>query len=488
MLYLIPENPLKSYQPKSDKLPDKSILANDGITFIQTRISPLAIHGPTGSWSYLSEVEVELVKSFIGCTPEEVAAKHSKPLHMVRKFAECLWQRGVLSSNGHRVIDTCVISNEIESNTLKSFFLLLVMSSGCNLSCTYCYLYHTNKSQNSIMPLSIGLDVINKALSRPEPQIIIDFGEIAGTAELFCALVHHARKNSSNSKKALQLLIQTNGTTINRKLTEFLLQMNISVGVSLDGPAKLNDLARRYQNLKGAYEHASKGLHFLAMYDVPYWVIVTIGRHNVKYSSDVLYHLWDIGVNNYVFKPVMAIGRGLKQWEQVGIEPKEYDNFLIDTVKLSLSRSVEFLDITRRKFLLRVLGDTGGWINACTSRNCLCGSNWVVVGHDGKWAPCPRFAGLREDSTKEYKRSRKHTIGVDMPASISQLPKECYKCSWQKFCGGGCALSEPNEHLCGDYRASFELIFKEIIPHIIEKKEIQTRSIGHLKLIHKEFF
>lgn len=477
--------PLLAGWPKS---PGPSAAARfnvEQLFFLPTRMGTLTVHQPTGSWAYLDDEEVGRLRALTGRTARQAARALKRPISQLRRFADIMWRRGLLAADGRHVVAPEALTQVIEAQVRRSFCLLFNLAPVCNLACRYCYLAGAEHGRPVSRMPKAGITAIEKALARPERELAIDFGETAGAERIFHALVRHVA-SASTGGRSLQCLIQTNGTGLNSEEVEFLVAHRIAVGLSLDGPGRLHDRMRRFRSGRGSYEQAARGLRRLVERDVAHWVFATIGRHNVSFPEEVLGHLWELGARDYVFKRVLPLGVARRRWKEVGITAAEFDEFLARAVRLALRRSVDDLDITRRKHLLRALMDRRGWKTGCTSRHCFCGAQYVVVESDGRLAPCPRFAGRRDG------RQSPRWVGSDLDpgwagrAGAGPWPPACRNCPWQMFCGGGCALTGPRDPECPAYRTTYALIFSEIIPHIFEQGEFNPERIGALRPVRIE--
>ena len=68
----------------------------------------------------------------------------------------------------------------------------------------------------------IAATTILAALNRPESQVILDFGEISAATALFYELAAFAERSAAALGKSLRIAIQTNATTLNDRLVDFL--------------------------------------------------------------------------------------------------------------------------------------------------------------------------------------------------------------------------------------------------------------------------
>jgi uncharacterized protein len=148
--------------------------------------------------------------------------------------------------------------------------ILLKVHSRCNLSCTYCYVYHHVDQQWRNQPMTMSRDTVGLVATRiaeharrhalPSVTVILHGGEplLAG-AEL---IDHIATTLVSTvpAGTAVRLHVQTNGVLIDEDFLQVFDKHNILVGVSLDGGPRANDRHRRYANGSGSYARVARGL------------------------------------------------------------------------------------------------------------------------------------------------------------------------------------------------------------------------------------
>jgi uncharacterized protein len=148
---------------------------------------------------------------------------------------------------------------------------ILKVHSRCNLSCSYCYVYEMADQSWRQMPKRMSRGVAQKAVERiaehaeghglESIDIILHGGEpllagapwLADLAEaLFAKVPAH-----------VNLLLQTNGTMLERPMLETLKRLHVQVGVSLDGDAEAMGRHRRYANGHNSFGAVADGLYLL---------------------------------------------------------------------------------------------------------------------------------------------------------------------------------------------------------------------------------
>lgn len=147
--------------------------------------------------------------------------------------------------------------------TVPQIQLLVVQPTPfCNIDCRYCYL--PDRSSKAVVAdetlgnlfrqvfasgwASDGLSVVWHA---GEPMVLpIDFYRRAG------ALIDRLRPPSLTVRQSFQ----TNGTLIDDAWCEFFAEMQINVGVSIDGPQLLHDKNRVTRSGRGTFDRTIAGI------------------------------------------------------------------------------------------------------------------------------------------------------------------------------------------------------------------------------------
>ena len=162
----------------------------------------------------------------------------------------------------------------------------LKVAATCNLNCAYCYVY--NKADSSwrdrpaIMPHSVFTATIERirehCLLSGQKNVEITYhgGEpcLVGP-ERFSRWCEQARARLSDIVK-VRFVIQTNATLITPEWLDAFRAHSVSVGVSLDGPAHINDVYRIDKKGRGSYARVAQGARALLNADIDVGVLAVI--------------------------------------------------------------------------------------------------------------------------------------------------------------------------------------------------------------------
>ncbi len=486
MRWILPGDPLPTWRRWStEDPPSVGAVEPDELRWHRVPGARLAISSRTGGWAFLEG--------------DEAAA-----LEGVRRFEEAgrwaplvaaAWRRGLVTIGGSSVFSAQGNATAIQA-TRDYYTLVLLLNLGCNLVCTYCYLGHATPAPHRAMSGDLARAAVLGALEQPWDTILVDFGEIAVAGAALRELLPWAEEAAAERGKTLRSSIQTNGTSLDDDLADFLAEHQVSVGISLDGPREIHDAARRFRSGTGSYEHAVAAIRRCVARGLRVHLIATINRLNITRCRDVLGEMTAHQPSSTLLKPVLAEGEAGAAWETQAIAEEDFAAFMREAVKLADRLGADVLDQSAGKFLLRLLGDRSGWRDSCTSRACGSGRSLHVVGSDGGVHACPRF--VADSSTPlvgevEQRRLLPLTSVAArplpdlLPGALRAAPDSCAGCSWLGSCGGGCTLigqhgtgdlvPMPDPH-CVAYMAIHDTLFATVIPSFLAGRHATSTAFN----------
>ena len=181
---------------------------------------------------------------------------------------------------------------------------ILKVASRCNLNCTYCYMY--NKGDQSWMDRPrimsdmtfcstiiniaehcryFGLDHVSIMFHGGEPTLVgVD------RFDRWCRIIRDSLCGID-----VKLAIQTNGTLLDARWVRALATHDVGVGISMDGPQELHDVARVDHQGRGSHTDVMTGIAALHAGGVPFGLLcvaplgivdpVRVHRHFVEQGA-----------------------------------------------------------------------------------------------------------------------------------------------------------------------------------------------------------
>lgn len=349
-----------------------------------------------------------------------------------------------------------------ENDTFKSIpeispkFFIIDVTRACNLRCSYCFRNLDDKVStiSAEMLEKIIEYVINYAKQNRISEIHIQpwGGEPLIAFDRIAQM--HRLLNESNIK--FQISVETNGCLVTKKMAERLNEMNIGVGVSLDGLPITHNSQRPTMSDGPSYNMVYRGIKNLwdAGYKDKLGIVTVLTQNNKKYFNDILdFYTQELKINKFKLN-IVKDSPNLKD-KNICLTPDEYAelqlNLLNKLIKLNKA-GYKITEFNIRDKLLNLL--VRGKMNICISQGCLGGIKLIGFDQTGHIYPCdltdyPEFSiGTIEDGDLISLISASQKTNEFFNPKHSPL---CTDCAWWFYCKGGCtsALKYRNNKIEG---------------------------------------
>lgn len=426
-----------------------NVILDDGVAIF--------IHQPSGRWCSLDaqDLGLDMPKFYgplanIGLTQD------------IRIEVENLVQSNLLE------VEASIKSTEGDGRGFE--YLLLKCTSACNYSCTYCY-DHDEEHTSKNLDLSDTLKIVEEAIQMCSSNLTLLFhgGEPLLKKKFLQDVSSFALEKSRQYGKHIFFKIQTHGGAFNDEIIDFLTSYNFFVGISMDGPADINDKFRILKNGKGTYNKFDAAYQrYPDFMKSRCGIITTPTTVSAGHFLRVARHFRDMGFTAWRTTNYLAIGRVQDDWgfetdtdtyvDSImalvdGIESGEFDGFYIGSV-ISL--------------LNNLLTDERP--DMCSPGNSPCGAGrrFLSIEADGVILPCDTLD--RKDftvgsiSTDSLKSALKHRNSTVIAESLPR--RDCKSCSLLGVCGGTClglsSLTENRPMLCKSYKKLYPALMRRL--------------------------
>jgi len=171
---------------------------------------------------------------------------------------------------------------------VKTKLVVIQPTPFCNINCRYCYLAHRSVSRRmdfrtleQVFKVLFSSSFIKDSLSiswhAGEPLVLpVDFYQQAFRIQ--------EKWNLQDIK--ITHSFQTNATLITQEWCDFILEHNIRIGISIDGPAYLHDAHRIDRKNRGTFEHVMRGISLLRKNNIPYTAIAVVTSDTVQHPDE----------------------------------------------------------------------------------------------------------------------------------------------------------------------------------------------------------
>ncbi len=329
-------------------------------------------------------------------------------------------------------------------------YLILVLTTRCNLRCRYCYNGNINlQSDMSENVLDRALDLVSEGEGHLHIQVT--GGEPTLVPDLVNMVLVKAKKKI---RRPYSIGIQTNGTLLDAELVVKLKAFNVQVGVSIDGPPAVHEIMR--SNARATF----RSLALLESFGMPFRVTTVVTRENVLFLDKLIYALAGfesfrgIGLDLLVRK-----GRPLSS-EAIGLPDPDV---LQESIR-SILRSWEL--VNRRRSLpitIRELERLRESSYPLSLRNFCHAAEGrsIAVLPDGSLFPCGQTAGDERfliGDVWNYDDRKLNALG-----SLRLSTDLCASCSLKEVCPGDCPSrifynGDDAKLMCVIYRTMWEFL------------------------------
>lgn len=318
--------------------------------------------------------------------------------------------------------------------------LVLTLTTGCNLGCSYCYREDLATPQAArLMPRETALQAIDLLLRQAgdQPRVAIVFfgGEPLTRFGEIRALTEAALARAQALGKRVDFSLTTNATLLDAAMIEFFRAHRFGIAVSIDGDQVEHDRRRITIRGKGTYQLVAANLRRLlkAGLERPVGARVTLTRGSADVASIYRHLHEELGFKEIGFAPVTAAGDS-----PLGLDAAEMRRVLDDMMALGRA----YVDNARRgqphgfSNMEHLMLDL--WRGTRKTLPCGAGVGLLAAATDGTLSLCHRFTGTEVGSFGDV------VNGIDQQGlgrfvdAAQAGHAACRECPARGICAGGC--------------------------------------------------
>ncbi len=319
--------------------------------------------------------------------------------------------------------------------------LVLNVTTGCNLSCTYCYkedLETPAGAKRMDFDTAVkGVELLlREAQRRPRVSIVFFGGEPLTNLPLIRQVVDYTEKRCAELGKQVDFSLTTNALLLTKTLIDYFDAHRFGLTVSIDGLKTVHDKNRRTLGGAGTYDMvAGKARMLLERYrsrPVGARVTLACGASEVEVIFD---HLkYELGFAEVGFAPVTADDSA-----EFGLGEKELAALFRGMKRLGkryeeAALRGEFIGFSN---LHHLVGD----LHHGTRKVLPCGAGLTLlaVDYEGNFNLCHRFTGSDLPTFGDVERGiDKERLGALLDEARDLSGRDCEACHIRTLCSGGC--------------------------------------------------
>ncbi|NCC63882.1 MAG: SPASM domain-containing protein [Spirochaetia bacterium] len=365
-------------------------------------------------------------------------------------------------------------------DTRRSHLTLMIKpaSAACNLRCDYCFYFDEVANRDVGIRPMMGHEVVASIITKSielAKHITYAFqgGEpsLAGLAffERFVSMVEQYKKDDT----LVSYAFQTNGLLIDETWAQFFKKYHFLVGVSLDGPPRLNDLHRHDREGTKSGRLVMQNIALMQKIGVEFNILSVVTNELAQNISMVFPYFVNHGLLFHQYIACMDPLEGGRNF----LSAEVYATFLKQLFDLWYAAWQSGKPVSVR-FFDNLVGMIAGYPPESCDMSGVCSANYVVESN-GDIYPCDFYCideellgNIITDSFSALDEKRKELRFIeDSPNRIDA----CVHCPWAALCRGGCKRYRTEQ----GYR--FCTSMQEFFPYAIRRLETVARTLSDRK-------
>lgn len=366
---------------------------------------------------------------------------------------------------------------------------IFAVTNKCNLDCLYCQAHSSTSCLNGSMTKEIGRKAVEFALQSPNKSLTFEFqgGEPLLNFDVIKNMIEYSKK--INTEKEIEYTIVTNLIHMTEDKLQYLLENNVHICTSLDGPRIVHDNNRPFRDKSGSYDFVISKIKDLKSRDIKVNAIQTTSRFSLQYPKEIINQYAGLGINNIFLRPLTPLGMADSSWKSVGYTSDEFMAFYREAFDYIMQLNLNgfyFSELHASYFLKKIFYNYAD--NYMELRSpCGAGVGQMSYYYDGNVYTCDEGRMLSEMGDDSFLLGNvccdSFNAAVSSPVCaavckssiVESLPK-CSQCVYQPYCGicpvvNYASTNNLYEKNSKDFRCSVYKGIMDILFEIIEEND-----------------
>ena len=375
-----------------------------------------------------------------------------------KEMYERLLERGIIINDSN--------FNDIVKKTRKRYAFLMngtslhivIPTSRCNLGCTYCFASPdpiTAPRDEKDLDEKTAIKIVDFIMNSPSNAITIEFqgGEATARFDLVKIMSKHAKKLNKKLKKDLVLTIVSNLTLMTDDMANWLIDNDVSICTSLDGPKYVHDENR--------FIHVKEGKE-VGTYDrVIYWIkrinsfykkkkinrqvfaLMTITKHSLPYYKEIIDEYVSLGIYLLDIRHLTFVGKAAQSSLPIHYSENEFIDFYnksLEYMKELEKKGIRTVERMKSMYDVKVLENRPTYHTDFESP-CGAATGQIVYHSNGDVYTCHEALGRDEfrlgnvfsDSWQDI--FTKEETSKAILNSMLESNVKCDRCVFKPYCG-----------------------------------------------------
>jgi len=310
--------------------------------------------------------------------------------------------------------------------------ITLHITTGCNMSCGYCY--SSPKGRNDMTPETAFQSIDFIADKYPINTGIIFFGgEPLLKKNLIKETISYCESKEKNQEAYFHYKVTTNGILLDKSFLEYANSVNLQVAMSIDGVGKAHDRFRVFPDGKSTFEIVADKIDLLLKHQPYAKALMTVNPETVNHFSDSVEFLVGRG-----FKYIIVSLNYAGAWNDDHIKEikKQYQKIAKLYEKWILQEKKFYFSPFEMKLASHISQDN------MECYQCDFAQKQIAIAHDGTIYPCVQF--VQDGISNRAYSIGSITTGIEMgmQKKLYDDSKEqtalCSECDYNTRCNNKC--------------------------------------------------
>lgn len=333
---------------------------------------------------------------------------------------------------------------------------IVVLTTKCNHSCVYCRAKPLDSNQTNMEEKTV-FKVIDFIFSTPSYYITVEFqgGEALINWDAFKKAVMYIKEKQKKIKKDIVISIVTNFSLMTKEKLKFMIENNISICTSLDGPSYIHNKNRLYTG-GDSYFTVTKWLKTINNFfekrkgykrDSLPSALMTTTRISLKYPHEIIEEYRKLGLGGIFIRPLSPIGYAKHVWDKIGYTAEEFIKFYEKSINyiLKINKKETFIERNAAIKLKKILfNEDPNYLDLRSPCGAVIGQlSYYPNGHiyscdEGRMTNMDgekffKIGNVFKDSYEDilsYSKSKNVIY-----SSINDNYPKCVRCAFKPYCG-----------------------------------------------------
>jgi His-Xaa-Ser system radical SAM maturase HxsB len=222
---------------------------------------------------------------------------------------------------------------------------IVVPTLRCNLKCDYC---HSRAKSESVSGYDMDEETARKTVDfifqTPSKQVKIEFqgGEPLLNFDIVKYVIGYAEELNKDKKKDLKFALVTNLIKMDDDKLKYLIEHNVGLCTSLDGPKNVHDILRKRYSGAGSYDSVVSWIKTIhEQYKYPLAALMVTTKWSLDYPREIIDEYLKLGFDRIQIKFLSNLGNAQKVWGDISYSAEEYLTFWRAAIDYMVELNVE---------------------------------------------------------------------------------------------------------------------------------------------------